>query len=114
MAFKMAVKPTKHGDYKEVTYSSVRWEQLKALRGKAVLVMAALEAFHLQSLTHGSIARGDVKLGSDVDVFIPEVQNSFLVETALEKAKIPVNSRFIVQATPSYACLLYTSDAADE
>src|SRR5665647_370258 len=103
MAFKMAVKPTKHGDYKEVTYSSVRWEQLKALRGKAVLVMAALEAFHLQSLTHGSIARGDVKLGSDVDVFIPEVQNSFLVETALEKAKIPVNSRFIVQSTPSYA-----------
>lgn len=103
MAFKMAVKPTKHGDYKEVTYSSIRWEQLKALRSKAVWVMAALEAFHLQSLTHGSIARGDVKLGSDVDVFIPEVQNSFLVETALEKAKIPVNTRFIVQATPSYA-----------
>ena len=99
----MAIKPTRHGDYKEVTYSSVRWDQLKKLRSKAVWVMSALQAFHLQSLTHGSIARGDVKLGSDVDVFIPEVQNSFLVETALEKAKIPVNSRFIVQATPSYA-----------
>ena len=99
----MAVKPTKHGEYKEVTYSSLRWEQLKELRGKAVWVMAALEAFHLQSLTHGSIARGDVNKGSDVDVFIPEVQNSFLVETALEKANIPVNSRLIVQATPSYA-----------
>ena len=36
-------------------------------------------------------------------MFIPEVQNSFLVETALEKAKVPINSRFIVQATPSYA-----------
>ena len=99
----MAVKPTRHGEYKEVTYSSSRWEQLKVLRGKAVWVMSALEAFHLQSLTHGSIARGDVKQGSDVDVFIPEVQNSFLVEAALEKAKIPINSRFIVQATPSYA-----------
>jgi uncharacterized protein len=99
----MAVKPTKHGDYKEVTYSSVHWEQLKALRDKAVWVMAALETFHLQSLTNGSIARGDVNLGSDVDVFIPEVQNSFLVETALEKAKIPINSRLIVQATQSYA-----------
>jgi predicted nucleotidyltransferase len=99
----MAIKPTRHGDYKEVTYSSVRWDQLKKLRSKAVWVMSALQTFHLQSLTHGSIARGDVKLGSDVDVFIPEVQNSFLVETALEKAKIPVNSRFIVQATPSYA-----------
>ena len=99
----MAVKPTKHGDFNEVTYSSARWAMLKELRGKAVGVMEALEMFHLQSLTHGSIARGDVKLGSDVDVFIPEVQNSFLVETALEKAKIPVNSRLIVQATPSYA-----------
>jgi predicted nucleotidyltransferase len=99
----MAVKPTRHGEYKEVTYSSSRWEQLKALRGRAVWVIAALEAFHLRSLTHGSIARGDVNLGSDVDVFIPEVQSSFLVETALEKAKIPINSRFIVQATPSYA-----------
>jgi predicted nucleotidyltransferase len=36
-------------------------------------------------------------------VFIPEVQSSFLVETALEKAKIPINSRYLVQATPSYA-----------
>ena len=52
---------------------------------------------------HGSIARGDVKKGSDVDVFIAEVQNSFLVETALEKAAIPINSRLIVQATPNYA-----------
>ena len=49
--------------------------------------MAALEAFHLESLVHGSIARGDVNNGSDVDVFIPEVQNSFLVETALGKSQ---------------------------
>jgi predicted nucleotidyltransferase len=99
----MTVKPSKHGEYKEVTYSSLRWEQLKALRNKAAGVMAALEAFHLKSLTHGSIARGDVNVHSDVDVFIPEVQNSFLVETALEQAQIPLNTRFIVQATPSYA-----------
>ena len=99
----MAVKPTKQGEYQEVTYSSVRWKLLKELRGKAVWVMTALETFHLQSLTHGSIVRGDVNKGSDVDVFIPEVQNSFLVETALEKAKIPVNARLIVQATPSYS-----------
>jgi predicted nucleotidyltransferase len=99
----MAVKPTRQGEYREVTYSSARWEQLRALRETAVWVMSALDAFHLQSLTHGSIARGDVKAGSDVDVFIPEVQNSFQVETALEKAKIPTNARLIVQATPNYA-----------
>jgi hypothetical protein len=99
----MAVKPTKHADYKEVTYNSTRWQLLNELRSKAAEVMTALEAFHLASIAHGSIARGDVKEGSDVDVFIPEVQNSFLVETALEKAAIPINSRLIVQATPNYA-----------
>ena len=99
----MAVKPTKQGEYREVTYTGLRWQTLKQLREKAVWVMVALEAFHLQSLTHGSIARGDVKSGSDVDVFIPEVQSSFIVESALEKAKIPINTRFIVQATPTYA-----------
>jgi predicted nucleotidyltransferase len=99
----MAVKPTKHADYREVTYSSARWQLLTELRGKAVEVMAALEGFHLASIVHGSVARGDVNKGSDIDVFISEVQNSFLVETALEKAKILVNSRLIVQATPNYA-----------
>jgi uncharacterized protein len=99
----MAVKPIKQGEQKKVIYTSSRWEQLKELREKAVWIMDALEASHLRPLTHGSIARGDIKLGSDVDVFIPEVQSSFIVESALEKAKIRVNSRFIVQATPSYA-----------
>ena len=99
----MAVKPLRQGEYREVTYSSTRWEQLRVLREKAVWVMSALDAFHLRSLIHGSIARGDVKLGSDVDVFIPEIQNSFQVETALEKSKISINTRLIVQATPNYA-----------
>ena len=99
----MAVKPTRKSEHREVTYGDLRWQLLKQLRSKAVLLMTALDAFHLLSLTHGSIARGDVKSGSDVDVFIPEVQSSFIVESALEKAKIPINTRFIVQATPTYA-----------
>jgi len=99
----MAVKPTKHADYKEVTYNSAHWMLLTELRSKAAEIMAALDAFHLQSITHGSIARGDVHKNSDIDIFIPEVQNSFLVETAIEKARIPVNARLIVQATPTYA-----------
>ncbi len=99
----MATKPTRSGDYKEVTYSSVRWTQLNELREKAKPIMAALETAHLQSTIHGSVARGDVKKDSDLDIFIAEVQSSFLVETALEKGRIPLNSRWIVQATPNYA-----------
>jgi len=103
----MAVRPARQGVYKEVTYSSQQWKQLKDLRKKASMIMEALEATHFKPLTHGSVARGDVKATSDVDVFIPEVQNSFLVETALEQAKISSNSRYIIQATPTYAMKAY-------
>ena len=106
----MAAKPTKpkkHAEYREVIYSSAHWKLLEALREKAMHVMAALESFRLRALVHGSIARGDVNMNSDVDVFVAEPQSSFLVETALERAGVPVNARFLVQATPNYAMKAY-------
>jgi predicted nucleotidyltransferase len=99
----MAVKPSKNSSNTEITYSAERWEQLSNYREKAIEIISALENFHLFAVTHGSIARGDVTKKSDIDVFIAETQNSFLVETALEKAGIPINNRLIVQATPNYA-----------
>jgi predicted nucleotidyltransferase len=99
----MSVKPTKSEDYKELKYTQTHWQLLNELRNKATEVMVALDAFHLQSIVYGSIARGDVKKDSDIDVFIPEVQNSFLVENSLEKARMPINGRLVVQATPTYA-----------
>jgi predicted nucleotidyltransferase len=103
----MATKPKKHADYKEVTYNSARWALLREYREKAAQIMAALESFRLQTLVHGSIARGDVNKNSDIDVFIAEPSSSFLVETALEKARVPVNARLLVQATPNYAMKAY-------
>jgi predicted nucleotidyltransferase len=103
----MAAKPEKRADCKEVIYNSARWALLREYREKAVQIMTALECSHLQALTHGSIARGDVNKKSDIDIFIPEPQSSFLVETALEKAEIPVNARLVVQATPTYAMKAY-------
>jgi predicted nucleotidyltransferase len=103
----MALKPEKRSDNREVTYNSERWALLREYREKATQIMIALESFRLQTLAHGSLARGDVNKKSDIDIFIPEPQSSFLVETALEKAKIPVNVRLVVQATPSYAMKAY-------
>ncbi len=100
---KMAVKPTQPSDYKEVTYTRARWQLLTEFRTKAIEIMAALEGFHFLSVVHGSIARGDVNKTSDIDIFIAEVQNSFLVETTLENAHIPIANRMIIQATPNYA-----------
>jgi hypothetical protein len=103
----MAAKPEKRADTREVIYSSARWALLREYREKAMQIMTALENFHLQTLTHGSIARGDVNKKSDIDIFIPEPQSSFLVETAFEKAEIPINTRLVVQATPTYAMKAY-------
>ena len=65
--------------------------------------MTTLESSHIESIVHGSIARGDVTSKSDIDIFIPEPPSSFLVETALEKTGISFNARYVVQATPNYA-----------
>lgn len=99
----MAVKPTKSAEYRDIKYDSSRWAKIEYLRQKALKIMIALKDFQSQTTIHGSVARGDVKNYSDIDIFISEVQNSFLVEIALEKSKIPINRRFVIQATPNYA-----------
>src|SRR4030066_2215096 len=99
----MAAKPEKQSEFKEVTYSPAHWSLLKEYREKGTKMLVALESSHIQAIVHGSIARGDVTPKSDVDIFIPEPPSSFLVETALEKAGLTFNSRYVVQATPNYA-----------
>jgi predicted nucleotidyltransferase len=103
----LAVKPTRRPDFREVAYYSAHWALLGELREKATQIMNALESFRLRALVHGSIARGDVNKNSDIDVFIAEPQSSFLVETALERAHMPVNARLLIQATPNYAMKAY-------
>jgi predicted nucleotidyltransferase len=103
----MAKKPERRFEHREVTYDIQRWNLLKELRQKTMQIMEVLANFHLDSIVHGSIARGDVNRKSDVDVFIPNQPSSFIVETALEKAGITANRRLIVQATPAYAMKAY-------
>ena len=98
----MAAKAKKHADYQEETYSKIRWTLLSRYRERAIQTLTALENFHLNAIVHGSIARGDVNRRSDIDIFIADPQSSFLVETAIEKARIPINTRLLIQATPAY------------
>ena len=65
--------------------------------------MNVLENSHLRTLAHGSLVRGDAKKTSDIDIVIMEPPSSFIVETAIERAHLPIKSRFLVQATPNYA-----------
>lgn len=103
----MATKPERRLEYREVVYDARRWSLLEDFRRKATKIMEALEIFNLESIVHGSIARGDVNKKSDIDVFIPFQASSFIVESALEKAGIRANRRLIVQATPTYAMKAY-------
>src|SRR4030065_988377 len=98
----MTTKPAKRAEHREVIYDHSRCFLLQEKRNKAIWLMAALERSHLQSIVHGSVARGDVTEKSDIDVFIPEPSSSFQIETALETAKATVINRLIVQATPTY------------
>jgi len=99
----LAKKPLKRAERIEVVYSEKHWSLLRELRAKATKIMEVLNQFHLYSIVHGSIARGDVSKKSDIDVFVPDPPSSFIVETVLERAEILVSQRVIVQATPNYA-----------
>ena len=99
----MAKKPLRRPELRTIIYTTDRWLLLEQLRKKTLRIMESIEKTHVETLVHGSIARGDVSEKSDIDIFIPTQVSSFAVETNLENAGIPVNRRLVVQATPGYA-----------
>lgn len=103
----MARKPVRRAERLEVEYDKPRWQQLKALRVQAAGIMEVLEGANIVTITHGSIARGDVTAKSDVDVFLPNPPSSFMIETTLENAGFAISRRLVVQATPFYAVKSY-------
>ena len=90
-----------------MAYDARRWDLLRRLREKAMQITEALERTHLESIVHGSLARGDVNAKSDIDIFVPCNASSFNVEMALEKAGIRAKKRQVIQATPTYAMKAY-------
>jgi predicted nucleotidyltransferase len=103
----MTDKLPRHSDSIEIRYNREQWELLSQYRQKAQIIIEILEQKHIQSIVHGSIARGDVDCESDIDIFIPNPPSSFLIETALEQRKISIQSRKLIQATPTYAMKAY-------
>ncbi len=103
----MAKKPLLRAERLEVEYDEKHWRLLHQLRAEAIKIMSALNNLGIFSIAHGSIARGDVSERSDIDIFIPDVVSSFIVETALERAGIPISKRVLIQATPTYSIKAY-------
>lgn len=83
---------------RELVYDEARWAILRKLRGRALDVLEALNASQVDAIVFGSVARGDVKPSSDVDIFIPRVVSSMSVTLALDS--FSVLGTAITQATP--------------
>jgi hypothetical protein len=86
------------GATREVVYSSEHWRLLKSLRSRALAVMEKLLCAGVECVAFGSVARGDVSKGSDVDLFVPCRLPSFKIELCVDEGEIV--ERVIMQATP--------------
>jgi predicted nucleotidyltransferase len=87
---------------REVIYDQERWKLLEDLRNKAIEIMTILKKAGIESIVHGSIARGDVNKKSDIDIFIPEIIPSYIVEKAILDGNYQIVKREITQATPNH------------
>lgn len=94
----MRQKTATMGNNKTIKYNKEQWEMLINFRKKASRVMYALKCAGLDCFIYGSVARGDVTATSDMDIVIPHVMQSFIVELALDN--IGITGRKLVQATP--------------
>ncbi|MBN2334028.1 nucleotidyltransferase domain-containing protein [Candidatus Bathyarchaeota archaeon] len=91
----------------QVEYTESHWKLLRQLREKAEEMIRPLADAHINAVVYGSIARGDVKDTSDIDIWIPGPASPTIVQAALDRARIRVTRREIIQATPSYAAKAY-------
>ncbi|MEM1628738.1 MAG: nucleotidyltransferase domain-containing protein [Desulfurococcaceae archaeon] len=87
-------------EFKEVTYDEEHWRILRELRNQAKQIMDIFIDNGIDVILHGSIARGDVWSGSDIDIVIPYKIPSYKVELVLDKRGINPVARYIVIATP--------------
>jgi hypothetical protein len=83
----------------EIEYDLFRFEILRKLREEASEIQSKLEA---GSFVYGSLARGDVHPGSDIDIIILEEIDSFQLELNLGSGEVSPFEREIVQATPNH------------
>lgn len=98
-------------EFRELAYGPERWKLLWELREMAAGIMRDLIQCGYLPIVHGSVARGDVDQGSDVDIVLPYVTSPTLVEACLERGGRKTFRKLIVKATPKSALkVLYELD----
>ncbi len=100
-------------DEMHVEYTEGRWRLLRMLRDEALEMMTPLHEAHIDAVVYGSIARGDVRDGSDIDIWITSPPSPTIVQAVLERRGTRIRRREIIQATPSYAAKAYLYTDSD-
>ncbi|MHA1590247.1 MAG: nucleotidyltransferase domain-containing protein [Candidatus Njordarchaeales archaeon] len=93
--------------FKKVVYTNKHWKLLKMKREKAVRILDVLNFHNVKGYIYGSVARGDVKPSSDIDIVIFSPPPPYRLEYIIEEAFGRIYSREIVQATPRHALKAY-------
>lgn len=86
----------------KIIYNKEQWKFFENIRDNCKKIMQSLFVNRIECYTYGSIARGDIKKNSDIDIIIPYAISSFKVELSLENAGFRINEKMIVMATPSH------------
>jgi predicted nucleotidyltransferase len=76
-------------------------ERFALLRGKRERALPFLRALPEGTRLFGSVARGDVRPASDIDIEVPHGTRAFAIEVALSALDAPWLQRSLVQATPN-------------
>ncbi len=97
----MRTKVDRTLDKIEVRYDEKRWMLLRRKRNVARRILEGFNEYGVYAIVHGSIARGDVKKDSDIDIFIPYLIPSYKVEFLIKELGYEIDSKYIVQATPN-------------
>lgn len=84
-----------------VQYTPEHWNLLKKIRETAFRVTNLLAQHQIDVLIYGSVARGDVKPTSDIDIIIMTPIPSYRLELILDEAKEQIYHKYLIQATPS-------------
>lgn len=93
----MREKVERHVSDRRVVYDERRWTLLEELRQRAASVQRVIPG---NSLTYGSVARGDVTPASDVDVVLIDPVPSYAIELALSDG-FTVAERRLTIASPN-------------
>ncbi len=94
----MRLKIERPGTERKVVYDESRWALLEELRGRAAGLLRILGG---DSYVYGSVARGDVHRGSDVDIVVLDGRRPMEVESLLLSKGIEPRAKEVVMATPN-------------